>query len=46
MGHLLAATSSGASSGLGLIVFLFLYVLFALPVWGTYQKASPQGDPA
>ena len=45
MGHLLAATSS-AGTGLGLIVFLFLYVLFTLPVWGTYQKASPQGEPA
>jgi hypothetical protein len=45
VGHLIAA-SSGAGSGLVLIVFLFLYVLFALPVWGSYQKASPQGDPA
>ncbi len=46
MGHLLAATSSGGGAGLFLVVFLFLYVLFALPVWGTYQKAAPQGDPA
>ena len=45
MGPLIAA-SSGAGSGLFLIVFLFLYVLFALPVWGSYQKASPEGDPA
>jgi len=42
----LIAASSGAGSGLFLIVFLFLYVLFALPVWGSYQKASPEGDPA
>ena len=48
MGHLIATTYQTSSSG-GLGVFLFLilfYVLFTLPVWGTYQKASPQGDPA
>ena len=46
MGHLLAATSSGSGAGLFLVFALFAYVLFALPVWGTYQKAAPQGDPA
>ena len=45
MGHLIAATSSGGG-GLFLLVLLFLYVLFTVPVWGTYQKASPTGDPA
>ena len=28
------------------VLLAFFYVLFALPVWGTYQKASPQGEPA
>lgn len=46
MGNLIAATSSGAGSGLFLVFLLFFYVLFTLPVWGAYQKASPQGDPA
>ena len=45
MNHLLAA-SSGSGGGVILILFLLFYVLFALPVWGSYQKASPQGDPA
>ena len=46
MGHLIAATSTKSGSGLIVVIFLFFYILFALPVWGTYQKASPQGDPA
>ena len=39
-----AATSGGG--GVFFLGFIFFYVLFALPVWGTYQKARPQGDPA
>jgi hypothetical protein len=46
VGHLFAATSSGAGGGLFLIFLLAFYVLFTLPVWGSYQKALPQGDPA
>jgi len=45
VGHLSAATTGHAGGGY-LLFGLVLYVLFALPVWGTYQKASPQGDPA
>jgi hypothetical protein len=46
MGLLTAATSNGGGAAILLVFFLTLYVLFALPVWGTYQKASPQGEPA
>jgi hypothetical protein len=46
MGLLTAATSSGGGAGVFLVFILFFYVLFTLPVWGTYQKASPQGEPA
>jgi hypothetical protein len=46
MGLLTAATSNSGGAVLFLVFLLFFYVLFALPVWGTYQKASPQGDPA
>jgi hypothetical protein len=46
MGLLTAATSNGGGAIIGLILILFFYVLFTLPVWGTYQKASPQGEPA
>ncbi|MEI7860399.1 MAG: DUF5684 domain-containing protein, partial [Acidimicrobiales bacterium] len=46
MEHLIAATSSGGGAGLSFILLIFFYVLFTLPVWGTYQKASPQGEPA
>ncbi len=45
MGFMTAA-SSGAGGGVFLLLLIFFYILFALPVWGTYQKASPQGDPA
>ncbi len=44
MDHLAAATS-GPGAGL-LVVYLALYVVFSLGVWGAYKKASPQGDPA
>ncbi|HEY4928471.1 MAG TPA: DUF5684 domain-containing protein [Acidimicrobiales bacterium] len=46
MGQTIIAATSGAGGGLFLVLLVFFYVLFALPVWGTYQKASPQGDPA
>ena len=42
------ATSSvnGGAVLLSLVIFVAIYILIALPAWGTYQKASPQGDPA
>lgn len=43
---MLTAATSGAGGGVFLLALIFFYILFALPVWGTYQKASPQGDPA
>ena len=46
MGILTAATSSSGGAFIFLVFLLFFYVLFALPVWGTYQKALPQGEPA
>ncbi len=46
MGQAIIAASNGAGFLLFLVVAAFFYVLFALPVWGTYQKASPQGEPA
>jgi len=45
MGLLSATTSSGPGAGL-LLVYVVLYVVFALGAWGAYKKASPQGDPA
>ena len=45
MEHLAAATNSGPSGGL-LFVYIVLYLVFSLGVWGAYKKASPQGDPA
>ncbi len=45
MAHLLAATNSGPGAGL-LLVYIVLYLVFALGAWGAYKKASPQGDPA
>ncbi len=44
MVHQIAATTH--HGGGALLVFLLIYVLLTLPMWGTYQKASPQGDPA
>jgi hypothetical protein len=46
MGLLTAASSNGGGAAIFLVLLLFFYVLFTLPVWGTYQKASPQGEPA
>lgn len=48
MGHLtmLLAATTGNGSPVGLLLVLLLYVVFTLPVWGTYQKAQPQGSPA
>jgi len=45
-GLLTAVTPNSGGAVLFLVFLLFFYLLFALPVWGTYQKASPQGDPA
>jgi hypothetical protein len=44
MGHLLAA-SSGRSGGF-FVIWLVLYVIFTLGVWGTYKKAGTNGEPA
>jgi hypothetical protein len=41
----MTAASSGGG-GIAIVLALLLYILFALPVWGSYQKATPQGDPA
>ncbi len=46
MGLLTAATSNAGGAFIFLVLLLLFYVLFTLPVWGTYQKAQPQGDPA
>ena len=46
MDFVIAATTQRSGNALFLVIVLFLYVLFALPVWGTYQKAAPQGEPA
>jgi len=48
VGHLVAATYQTSSQGSPavLLFFLLFYVLFTLPVWGAYQKAAPQGEPA
>ncbi len=45
MGLLSATTSSGPGAGL-LLIYVVLYVVFALGAWGAYKKASPQGQPA
>ena len=45
MGHLLVATSAGGAFAL-IILYIALYVVFALGVYGTYKKAGPNGDPA
>jgi len=45
MGHLLAATS-GSGAGVLIIVYIALYFIFALGVWGSYKKAGPLGEPA
>jgi hypothetical protein len=46
MGHLLLASSSGAGAGILVVVYIALYFIFALGVYGSYQKAAPQGEPA
>jgi len=40
------AASNGGGVLLVLVRLAFFYVLAALPVWGTYQKSTPQGEPA
>ncbi len=42
----LIATTTHRGGGLGLLFFVAYYIITALPVWGTYQKAAPQGEPA
>jgi hypothetical protein len=46
MGHLLLAASSGGGAGILIIVYIAIYIIFALGVYGSYQKAAPQGEPA
>jgi hypothetical protein len=45
MGHLMIASSGGAVFGL-LILYVAVYFIFTLGVYGTYKKAGPNGDPA
>jgi hypothetical protein len=49
MGHAIIGATTTINGGavlFSLVWALFVYVLTALPMWGTYQKASPQGEPA
>jgi Family of unknown function (DUF5684) len=41
-----ATTTNGGRIFFFLVLGLLFYVLSALPMWGTFQKASPQGEPA
>jgi hypothetical protein len=41
-----ATTTNGGGALIFLALALLFYVLSALPMWGTFQKASPQGEPA
>ena len=43
---IIAATSSAGGFLLFLVLLAFVWLLFALPLWGVYQKATPQGEPA
>jgi hypothetical protein len=45
MGHLMIATSGGGVFAL-FILYVALYFIFTLGVYGTYKKAGPNGDPA
>jgi hypothetical protein len=45
MGHQLAATS-GAGTGLLIVLYIVLYIVFSLGVFGTYKKAGNYGTPA
>ena len=45
MGHLMVATSAGGAFAL-IILYIAVYVIFTLGVYGTYKKAGPNGDPA
>ncbi len=43
---LIAATTTRHGGGGFLLYSLLFYIVFYLPVWGTYKKAAPQGQPA
>ncbi len=45
MGHLMVATSAGGVFAL-IILYIAVYIIFTLGVYGTYKKAGPNGDPA
>jgi hypothetical protein len=45
MGHLVAASSAGGAFVL-FIVYIAIYIIFSLGVYGTYKKAGPMGEPA
>jgi reverse gyrase len=45
MGHLMIAASGGGVFAL-VILYVALYFIFTLGVYGTYKKAGPNGDPA
>jgi hypothetical protein len=46
LGHLLAETSSGGGAGVLILVYIAIYIVFTLGVWGAYKKAGPVGEPA
>lgn len=41
-----STNTNGGGTFVLLLVLAVIYVLYTVPVWGAYQKASPQGDPA
>jgi hypothetical protein len=45
MGHLMIASSGGTVFAF-FILYVALYFIFTLGVYGTYKKAGPNGDPA
>ncbi len=47
MGLLTAATTSSSGASVGLVIaYVVIYLLFALPVYGTLKKAGSYGEPA
>jgi hypothetical protein len=44
MGHQLAATSGGGA-GLLIVLYIAIYIVFTLGVYGSYKKALPNGEP-
>ena len=44
MGHQLAATSGGGA-GVIIVLYIVIYIIFTLGVYGSYKKALPNGEP-